>query len=162
MMQALAHQMFRMLVVAIALATAVPPASALEPGEMFDDPKLEERAREIGRRLRCVVCQNQSIFDSNANLAKDLRVLVRERIRAGDSDSQVVQHIAARYGDFVLMEPPMGSHTMVLWLAPAFFVTAGALLVVAYYRSARRAAAGETLTEDEQAAARKLLGSEEP
>lgn len=93
-------------------------AGAVEPDEMLKDPALEARARAISRELRCLVCQNQSIDDSNAGLAHDLRVLVRERLKAGDSDAQVMAFITARYGDFVLLRPPFKPTTYVLWLGP--------------------------------------------
>ena len=101
--------------------TAASAAIALDPAELFDDPAKEARAREIGRSLRCMVCQNQSIFDSNAGLAKDLRVLVRQRMEAGDTDQEIIDYVAARYGDYVLLEPPVAPRTAVLWIAPAAF-----------------------------------------
>jgi cytochrome c-type biogenesis protein CcmH len=94
------------------------PAYAVEPSEILKDPKLEARAREISQKLRCVVCQNQSIDDSSAPLAKDLRVLVRERLTAGDTNSQTIGFIVARYGNFVLLKPPMQINTLLLWLGP--------------------------------------------
>ena len=103
------------LAMALALAT---PAIAVEPGEILADQALEARARAISAGLRCLVCQNQSIDDSNAPLARDLRVLVRERLMAGESDRDVVAYIVARYGDFVLLRPPVNSRTVLLWLAP--------------------------------------------
>ena len=101
------------------------PALAVQPGEMLADPKLEARARSISEELRCLVCQNQSIDESNADLAHDLRVLVRERLSAGDSDAQAIQYIVNRYGQFVLLRPPVEPATWVLWYGP------GALLLVA-------------------------------
>jgi cytochrome c-type biogenesis protein CcmH len=94
------------------------PAQAVEPGEILPDAAMEARARAISAELRCLVCQNQSIDDSNAPLAKDLRVLVREQLKAGKSDQSVMDYIVARYGDFVLLRPPVNSHTLLLWLAP--------------------------------------------
>ena len=94
------------------------PALAVEPGEILSDPAMEKRARAISSELRCLVCQNQSIDDSNAPLAKDLRLLVRERLQAGESDSAVMSYIVARYGDFVLLKPPLNTHTLLLWAAP--------------------------------------------
>jgi cytochrome c-type biogenesis protein CcmH len=104
-----------LIVLTLALAT---PALALEPGERMADTALETRARALSSELRCLVCQNQSIDDSNAPLAKDLRLLVRERLAAGESDSAVMSYIVARYGDFVLLKPPFNSHTLLLWAAP--------------------------------------------
>lgn len=94
------------------------PGYAVEPGEILPDRALELRARQISAELRCLVCQNQSIDDSNAPLAKDLRVLVRERLMAGESNPAVMDYIVARYGDFVLLKPPVNSKTLLLWLAP--------------------------------------------
>jgi len=121
----------------------------VEPGEMLADPALEARAREISSELRCVVCQNQSIDDSNADLAHDLRVLVRERLVAGDSDEQAVQFIVDRYGDFVLLRPPLKPETYVLWAAPALFLLVGAAIGAAYVRRRRRIPAEVLLTDDE-------------
>src|SRR3977135_619033 len=98
------------------------PARAVEPGEMLRDPALEARARHISQELRCLVCQNQSIDDSSAELARDLRVLVRERLTAGDTDVQVLAFVEARYGEFVLLRPPVNAHTILLWLAPVLLI----------------------------------------
>jgi cytochrome c-type biogenesis protein CcmH len=118
--------MIRALLLVLALL-ASGPALAVEPDEILADPALEARAREISRDLRCLVCQNESIDDSNADLARDLRLLVRERLMAGDSDQQVMAYIAARYGDFVLLDPPVKPKTWALWFGP------GLLLLVAGY-----------------------------
>jgi cytochrome c-type biogenesis protein CcmH len=104
------------------LATSAAPAHAVTPDEMLRDPVLEERARILSRDLRCVVCQNQSIDDSNAPLAHDLRVLLRERLTAGDSDNQAVDYIVARYGNFVLLKPPIQTNTILLWIGPLLFL----------------------------------------
>ena len=109
-------------VLLLALAMAVPGASALDADEMFDDPVRERRAREIGKQLRCMVCQNQSIFDSNASLARDLRMVVRSRMDAGDSDQQVLAYVSQRFGDFVLLEPPVRGVTAALWAAPVLML----------------------------------------
>jgi len=103
------------------------PAFGVEPDEKLDDPVLEARAREIGQVLRCVVCQNQSIDDSNAPLAKDLRLLVRERLLAGDANDEVIEYVAARYGDYVLLKPRMSGTTLFLWLAPGLALAVGGL-----------------------------------
>ncbi len=132
-------------------------AWALDPNEMFDDADKERRARDIGRSLRCVVCQNQSIFDSNAGIAHDLRMLVRERMDAGDSDDEIVSYIAARYGDYVLLKPPVGRHTIILWIAPVVFVVAGLGIVFAYRRRKDAAGAAIALSPDERMAARQIL-----
>jgi len=109
---------------------AVPPALAVEPDEMLTDPALEARARSISQELRCLVCQNQSIDDSNAALAKDLRLIVRERLRAGDSDGAVLAFVEARYGEFVLLRPKLNAHTLLLWLAPLLLLAATAVGVI--------------------------------
>ncbi len=116
---------FFLLLLAILLATLTPPARAVEPNEMLKNPALEARARAISRELRCLVCQNESIDDSNADLAHDLRLLLRQRLAAGDTDRQAIDFIVARYGDFVLLQPPVEPATYLLWFGPA------ALLIVA-------------------------------
>lgn len=138
---------------------ALPAAVALDPGEMFDDPQKEERARTIGRTLRCLVCQNQSIFDSNAGLAKDLRVLVRERIDAGDTDEEVVDYVAARYGDYVRLKPPVAAHTYVLWIAPGAILIIGAGLVMGYFRGRKPS---PQLTVADRESARRILEGKAP
>ena len=111
------------------------PAKAVQPDEVLPDPALEARARAISEGLRCLVCQNQSIDDSEAPLARDLRLLVRERIKAGDSDQEVVDFIVARYGEFVLLKPRFEPHTLLLWFAtPAVFLLALLLIALAYRR----------------------------
>ena len=101
---------------------------------MLADPRLEARAREVGRELRCLVCRNQSIDDSDADLAHDLRVLVRQRIAGGDSDDQVIEYVRARYGDFVLLKPPFETTTLLLWAGPALIVVCGGFAVIRLYR----------------------------
>jgi cytochrome c-type biogenesis protein CcmH len=107
---------------------------AVEPSEMLDDPVLEQRAREISKGLRCLVCQNQSIDDSNAGLARDLRILVRERLTAGDSDQEVIDYIVFRYGDFVLLKPPFKIATLALWLGPLGIAGAAGLVYFNFFR----------------------------
>ena len=133
------------------------PAGAVQPDEMLDDPVLEARAREISQNLRCLVCQNQSIDDSNADLARDLRVIVRQRLVAGDTNDEVFQYLVDRYGDYVLLTPPVRPSTYGLWFGPIIIlvVAGGALLVVARRRRNRPAAEG--LTVDEQARLSELL-----
>ena len=150
------------LFLALALSLAAVSAGAVNPDEMLDDPALEARAREISKGLRCLVCQNQSIDDSDADLARDLRVLVRERLVAGDSDGQVIDYVVSRYGDFVLMRPPFKATTYVLWLGPALIGGLGILAMVAFYRRRTAAAAGvraapPPLTEDEKRRLETLL-----
>jgi cytochrome c-type biogenesis protein CcmH len=127
------------------------PAVAVTPDEMLKDPVLEARARSLSRELRCMVCQNQSIDDSEAPLARDLRILVRERLTAGDSDPQVVDYLVARYGEFVLLKPRFEWHTAVLWLTPVVALIAGALAMFAALRRRRSASAAiAPLTPDEE------------
>jgi cytochrome c-type biogenesis protein CcmH len=119
--------LLRNMVMVAALAGMMPFAAlAVQPDEILPDGALELRAREISGGLRCLVCQNQSIDDSDAPLAKDLRVLVRERLMLGDSDQAVVGYVVARYGDFVLLKPPFRLSTLMLWLSPLFLLLGGA------------------------------------
>lgn len=135
------------------------PALAVQPDEILKDPALESRARALSQELRCMVCQNQSIDDSDAPLAKDLRVLVRERLTAGDSDNQVIDFLVARYGEFVLLRPRMNWRTLLLWFAPFAVVLIGALALLARRRrSADPAIAGSApLTAEEQGRITELL-----
>lgn len=127
------------------------PAMAVQPDEILPNAALELRAREISSGLRCLVCQNQSIDDSDAPLAKDLRILVRERLVAGDSDRAVVDFVVARYGDFVLLRPPVDARTIVLWAAPFSILAAGLLFLWRRRRmNAAPASATPALTADEQ------------
>lgn len=119
----------------VALALPVETSWAVLPDEVLSDPALEARARNISTELRCVVCQNQSIDDSDADIARDLRLLVRERLVAGDNDKQVVAFIVARYGDFVLLRPPWQPNTYMLWLAPPLMAFLIATLSVMFYRN---------------------------
>src|SRR5439155_2463894 len=144
------------------------PAVAVEPDEILSDAALEARARVLSRELRCMVCQNQSIDDSEAPIAKDLRVLVRERLKEGDSDRQVIDFLVARYGEFVLLKPRLGLHTAILWLGPPALLIGGALaLVVVARRRSRRGLAdaakpqGGALTPAEEARLARLLKSGE-
>ena len=117
------------------LAAAVSqPAGAVDPREVLPIPSQEIRARAISSELRCVVCQNQSIDESDADLARDLRVLIRDRIAAGDSDQEVIDYVVIRYGDFVLLRPPFKGATVVLWLGPLLFAGLGVLGIALYYR----------------------------
>ncbi|MEX0838871.1 MAG: cytochrome c-type biogenesis protein [Parvibaculum sp.] len=119
------------------LAFAAPGFAALDPAEMLDDPVEEARARAISKELRCLVCQNQSIDDSDAALARDLRAVVRDRIRAGDTDAEVFEFIVARYGQFVLMTPPFTPATWLLWLAPGLVLVIGGGIALLVLRRAR-------------------------
>jgi cytochrome c-type biogenesis protein CcmH len=148
----------------VALILVVPPAHAVEPGEMLKDPALEARARRISQELRCLVCQNQSIDDSNAELARDLRVLVRERLAAGDSDAAVLAFVEARYGEFVLLRPPLKLHTLALWSAPILLLLGIAVYLVRRSRSRARAGAAPQpapLSPAERQRLEALLGRKE-
>ena len=143
----------------VVLALCAMPALAVEPSEMLKDPALEARARTISRELRCVVCQNQSIDDSAAEVAHDMRIAVRERLTAGDTDRAVMDYMVARYGDYVLLQPPFKPRTLVLWLgAPLVLLIAGAALFMAARR--RPTAPMPTpLSESERAQLDSLLGA---
>lgn len=132
----------------------VTPAMAVSPDEVLPDPVLEQRARDISGGLRCLVCQNQSIDDSDADLAKDLRVLVRERLVAGDSDDAIRQFLVDRYGEFVLLNPRMNNHTILLWIAAPVLLLIGLVTLVMLGRKKRAVVAG--LTPEEQAALDEL------
>jgi cytochrome c-type biogenesis protein CcmH len=139
-------------------------ALAVQPDEVMRDTAQEARARALSRELRCMVCQNQSIDDSDAPLARDLRLLVRERIGAGDSDSQVIDFLVARYGSFVLLKPRFEAQTLVLWLLPPLALGAGAilLLLAARRRRSDRDPSGDiALSSEEQARLAELLGNKD-
>ena len=147
--------------------TASFEAMAVEPDEILSDPKLEARAREVSVNLRCLVCQNQSIDDSNAELAKDLRVLVRERLIKGDSNDQVVSYIVDRYGEYVLLKPRIGMHTMVLWFGPLLLLLLAGIYFYMNFRSRQvriresgPAPKVEALSSEEQAELAKLLNKD--
>jgi cytochrome c-type biogenesis protein CcmH len=146
-----------LLLIAVMLLAA--PALAVLPGERLADPSLEARAREISRELRCQVCKNQSIDDSNAPLAADLRRLVRERLKSGDSDAQVIDYLTQRYGDYVLLRPPVRSDTLLLWFGPAVVLVLAAVGIALYFR---RRSAPETapLAADEEQRLARLLDRE--
>jgi cytochrome c-type biogenesis protein CcmH len=141
--------------------TASAMALAVQPGEMLNDPALEQRARAISSELRCLVCQNQSIDDSDAPLAGDLRRLVRERILAHDSDGQVLDYIVARYGEFVLLKPRFETSTLLLWLTPAIVFLAGLMLVLRVTRGGGRPAS-EPLSAQEKAKLDRILAAKDP
>ena len=147
------------------LACSVVAARAVQPDEIMPDAAKEARARELSRELRCMVCQNQSIDDSDAPLARDLRLLVRERISAGDTDSQVVDFLVARYGEFVLLKPRFNPHTVLLWLLPPLALMGGGIALWVYSNRRRRAGvvaaeSGLELTPEEVARLEKLLASD--
>jgi cytochrome c-type biogenesis protein CcmH len=149
------------------ILVGAPVAQAVQPDEMLSDPALEARARNLSRELRCMVCQNQSIDDSDAPLARDLRLLVRERLKAGDTDDKVLEFLTARYGQFVLLKPRLSYETALLWFGPAAVLAAGvtALIVLMRRRRRRGIALGESadagLTPAERARLAQLVGPAE-
>ena len=148
--------MRRLLLIAASIVALAGTAKAVEPDEMMADPKLEARAQALSRELRCVVCQNQSIDDSDAALAKDLRVILRERIAAGDSDDQAVAFLVARYGSFVQLKPPVRGDTLALWFGPLAVLLLGGAGAVVYMRG-RSPAKAAPLTAAEEADVADLL-----
>jgi cytochrome c-type biogenesis protein CcmH len=138
------------------------PALAVQPDEVLKDPALETRARALSKEIRCMVCQNQSIDDSDAPLARDLRLLVRERLQAGDSDAGVIAFLTARYGEFVLLKPRFTTATALLWLAPALVLIAGGFGIVWALRRRRLEGdsvdAAPALTPAEESRVRDVLG----
>jgi cytochrome c-type biogenesis protein CcmH len=150
-------------VAVLAVLSVTSPLRAVEPDEMLSNPVLEARARALSQELRCMVCQNESIDESHAPLAHDLRVLVRERLQAGDSDAQVLNFLVARYGEFVLLKPRLSWHTAALWgLPPGMLLLGIVMLIVAAKRRSAAAASGPaaTLTGAEEARVAELLRSE--
>ncbi len=152
--------MRRLLLLTAALAVLAGPAAAVNPDEALRDPALEARAHRLSKTLRCVVCQNQSIDDSDAALARDLRIILRERISAGDTDTQAVDYIVARYGSFVQLDPPMRLDTLALWFGPLAVLALGGIGAFVYMRG-RSPAEVDALTADEEAAATAMLKSDE-
>ena len=140
-------------------AFAAPAAYAVQPDEIMSDPAKESRARDLSRELRCMDCQNQSIDDSDAPLAHDLRVLLRERIVAGDSDEAVIDFLVARYGEFILLKPPFNIRTALLWLAPAIVLAIGAVVAFRVIRR-RRPVAANRLSGEEEAALKQILADD--
>ncbi|MGH7004841.1 MAG: cytochrome c-type biogenesis protein [Alphaproteobacteria bacterium] len=142
------------IVLALLLLAAMPALGAVEPDEILADPAMEARARAITRQLRCLVCQNQSIDDSNAPLARDLRRVVRDRLKAGDTDEAAMAFVVARYGDFVLLRPPVKATTWLLWFGPPLLLIAGALFL--YVRARRRQTAPVAPAPLDDAEAKKV------
>lgn len=154
--------MIRIVVLIVLILIALPFAShAVEPDEMLPDPVLEARAREISKDLRCVVCQNQDVDSSNAGVARDLRLLVRERLVAGDADQEVLDYIQARYGDFVLLKPPFKPETYALWLTPLVLVLIGTGGVIAVLARSRRNKSTAGLSDEEERRVSELLAQSE-
>jgi len=155
-------RLLRAVILMLGLLAMALPAHAVQPDEIMADPAKEARARELSKELRCMVCQNQSIDDSEAPLARDLRLLVRERIAAGDSNGQVIDFLVARYGEFVLLKPRFTPHTLLLWLvAPLALILGGVAL---WRQSRRRLVAGKQdapppLTPEEEAKLKRLMAA---
>ncbi len=152
-------------VFALAVMAGSSAAYAVQPDEIMSDPAKEARARDLSRELRCMVCQNQSIDDSEAPLARDLRLLVRERIAAGDSDAQVLDFLVARYGEFVLLKPRLEPHTFLLWLLPPLALAGGGVALWMHNRRRSKSATAEDqssrqLTAEEEARLEQLIASE--
>jgi cytochrome c-type biogenesis protein CcmH len=133
------------------------PAFAVNPDEVLSNPALEHRARNLSMQLRCMVCQNQSIDDSNAELARDLRVLVRERLTDGDTDEQVIDYVVSRYGEFVLLKPRLSAKTIILWATPVILLLIGAAAILVFIRTRPNQRPVAALTADEQARIDELL-----
>ena len=152
--------MRRALAAILLLLAACAPSLAVQPSEMLDDPALEERARNLSAGLRCMVCQNQSIDDSDAELARDLRVLVRERIAAGETDEEVIDYVVSRYGEFVLLQPRFSARNALLWATPAVLLAIGGVFLV-LHASRRRRPAPAALSAEEEARLKDILGEGE-
>ncbi|THK39676.1 cytochrome c-type biogenesis protein CcmH [Ensifer sp. MPMI2T] len=151
--------MIRLLLALFLCFSSVVPALAVNPDEVLADPALEARARAISAKLRCMVCQNQSIDDSNAELAKDLRVLVRERLTNGDTDEAVIAYVVSRYGEFVLLKPRFETKTMVLWGMPVILLLCGGVALVLAARRRSAGTPGSPLSDKEKEELDKLLRS---
>ena len=155
--------MRRLALILAFLLCFAPLAHAVQPDEIMADPAQEARARNLSRELRCMVCQNQSIDDSDAPLARDLRLLVRERIASGATDAQVMDFLVQRYGEFVLLKPRANAHNLLLWLLPPLALTGGVLALWFGYRRRRmNEGAAFRLTPEEEARLEKLISSEIP
>ena len=152
------RSLFATLALGLSLCFAATGAQALSPDEMLSNPVLEKRARTISAELRCMVCQNESIDDSNADLARDLRVLVRERLVAGDTDEQVVEFLVARYGEFVLLRPRLQTSTLLLWGFPIVVLLTGGVAIILSIRRRRTSSVETTpLSENEKKQLKKLF-----
>ena len=151
------------LIIAVIIGLFSTAAFAVNPSEVLKDPALESRARDVSQNLRCLVCQNQSIDDSDADLARDLRLLVRERIKAGDTNNQVIDYVVSRYGDFVLLKPPFKASTIVLWFGPALAFIAGIIALFMFFRRRNKVLVTSSqplapLNDDDKRRLEKLIG----
>jgi cytochrome c-type biogenesis protein CcmH len=149
--------MIRRLLILLAFLFAAHPVLAVNPDEVLKDPALEARARSLSANLRCMVCQNQSIDDSNADLARDLRVLVRERLVKGETDEQVIDYVVSRYGEYVLLKPRVSVQNLVLWGAPVGLFVVGILVLVVYSRRRTATTNAAPLSDAEKAEIARLL-----
>ncbi len=152
---------FSILVAALVLALSSGLAFAIDPQEQLKDPALEARARQISAGLRCLVCQNQSIDDSDAPLAHDLRTIVRQQLEKGKSNDQVVDYLVARYGEFVLLEPRLHLNTLILWLTPLLLIAGGIALAARIIRRQPDEKKTSPLTAEEQAELKSLLANQD-
>ncbi|MFT6657637.1 cytochrome c-type biogenesis protein CcmH [Maritalea sp.] len=150
--------MMRFLVILTLFLALLTPAFAVNPDEILDDPVLEQRARSISTGLRCLVCQNQSIDESEADLARDLRIVVRERLVAGDTDEEVLEFVVSRFGEFVLLKPTFAGHNLLLWFAAPILFVIGALALLSVLRN--RQAKPSNLSAEEEATLALLLHPE--
>jgi cytochrome c-type biogenesis protein CcmH len=148
-----------LIVFMLCLSVWISPASAVQPDEILADPKLEERARELSVQLRCMVCQNQSIDDSDAPLARDLRILVRERLQAGDSNDEIIEFLVERYGEFVLLKPRFTEQTLILWIAPFIVLILGVFLMFLMLKKRKKAmqSSSVALSSQEQQRVEELV-----
>jgi cytochrome c-type biogenesis protein CcmH len=151
----------RTVVLTCLLLLAPLAARAVQPDEIMPDPRLEARARALSAQLRCMVCQNESIDESNADLARDLRVLVRERLQAGDSDDQIRAFLVRRYGDFILLKPPLKLETWLLWGAPFLILLTGCCTILVARRRQKSLAPANNVSEAERAKLEAILGEDE-
>lgn len=149
--------MMRRILVALFLLLSSLPALAVNPDEVLSDPALEARARALSAQLRCMVCQNQSIDDSNADLARDLRVLVRDHLKKGETDEQILAYLVSRYGEFVLLKPTFSERNLILWGSPVILIILGGLTMAIWARRRTGKTTGTELTEAEKAKLDQLL-----
>lgn len=152
------RNLFALVLAVIIALQALPPAGAVNPDEVLSDPVLEQRARALSAEIRCLVCQNQSIDDSDAQLARDLRVLVREQLVEGKSDEQILDFLVERYGEFVLLKPRLGTNTLALWSLPFLALLVGGVAVWRFFTFRRTLPeAAQPLTDEEKAALQHIL-----
>ena len=149
--------MNRLWMIVLAIWIGVTPVHAVQPDEILSDPALETRARNLSAQMRCLVCQNQSIDDSDAPLARDLRLLIRDRLTRGDSDGEVIDYLVGRYGEFVLLKPRFAAHTLLLWLGPFAILLAGMFIIMRQRRQKTAAPQEQPLSREEAAKLDEIL-----